>query len=31
MLDNRIHNIYTANSNHFEHFDSITIINPMSQ
>lgn len=30
MLDNGIHGIYTANSEHFKHFDSITVINPLS-
>ena len=29
MLDNDVHGIYTANSEHFEHFDSITVINPL--
>jgi predicted nucleic acid-binding protein len=29
MLDNGINVIYTANSEHFKHFDSITVINPL--
>lgn len=31
MLDNGVHEIYTADSEHFKHFDSITVINPLSQ
>jgi predicted nucleic acid-binding protein len=30
MLDNGVHAIYTANSDHFKYFDSITVINPLS-
>lgn len=30
MLDNGIHSIYTANSEHFKHFDSLAVINPLS-
>jgi predicted nucleic acid-binding protein len=30
MLDNGIYGIYTANSGHFKHFDSIKIINPLT-
>jgi len=30
MLDNGIHTVYTADSNDFKKFDSITIINPLS-
>jgi len=29
MIDNGIYSIYTANSEHFKHFDSITVINPL--
>ena len=29
MLDNGVHGIYTANSQHFKHFDSIKVINPL--
>ncbi|MDP2799220.1 MAG: hypothetical protein Q8O60_04980 [Deltaproteobacteria bacterium] len=31
MLDNGVHGIYTANSEHFEHFDSIKVTNPLSK
>jgi predicted nucleic acid-binding protein len=30
MLDNGVHGIYTANSEHFKHFDSVKVINPIS-
>jgi predicted nucleic acid-binding protein len=30
MLDNSVYAIYTANSDHFKHFDSITVVNPLS-
>jgi len=29
MLDNGVHGIYTANSQHFKHFDSIRVVNPL--
>ncbi|WP_219855705.1 type II toxin-antitoxin system VapC family toxin [Candidatus Hakubella thermalkaliphila] len=29
MMDNGVYSIYTANSEHFKHFDSITVINPL--
>lgn len=29
MMDNGVYTIHTANSNHFEHFESITVINPL--
>lgn len=31
MLDNGVHGIYTANSEHFKHFDSIKVTNPLSK
>lgn len=31
MMDNGVFSIYTANSEHFKHFDSITVINPLSR
>lgn len=30
MMDNSVYGIYTVNSEHFKHFDSITVINPLS-
>lgn len=30
MMDNGVYTIHTANSNHFEHFEFITVINPLS-
>lgn len=30
MIDNSIYGIYTVNSEHFKHFDSIKIINPIA-
>lgn len=30
MTDNGVYGIYTANSEHFKHFDSIIVINPLS-
>jgi len=30
IIDNGIHGIYTANSEHFKHFDSIIVVNPLT-
>jgi len=30
MMDNGVHVIYTSDTGHFKHFDSITAINPLS-